>query len=354
MRLSLRGAAALLLAAVAGVVGAAPAHAADRPVVWSYGSGEPVAVTGDAEVRFDAWGGAQLVVDCSYAGTRPWGQLVAPSGETTRVACADGVEGRRHRALELLMLSESGVYRMNFSSGVNATFWITALESRLHVPAAGGAVTEVSPDAAPRNAVVSFRARAGERVYLECQSREWRLETALFGPDHKELPTAGSGSCATHDPRWGDPNGPYWEVVDAALPADGEYRLVLNYDDYRPAYSTKVKFYRVPADLTGTLTANGGPLALDLAPGQNATVTFILAEEGWPVLYCGQSTSAYVSVTLRAADGSLGMGETCEGDERRLYDPSRWWGQEKLPAGTYTLRIDPSDRNAASLALRLG
>jgi hypothetical protein len=360
MRLLLKAAgAALILATASATAVAAPAHAADRVVIWAPTDGSAVTPSTSTEIRFNASAGAQLNVDCKYSGRSPWGKLTPPSGAWEQLSCGRNSDGHRSKALELPVLSETGVYVITLGEQVDATFWITALDNRVIRPAADGSTTSVTSDGAPRNAVVGFTARAGEHIYVNCQSAQWMLKTRLFGPDHKEVNAGSSGSryCHQYNPGAGAPVDAYDAVVDAVMPASGEYWLILDYELFYDDVS-KVRLYRVPADLAGQLAGDGTPVTLDLAPAQNGTVGFTLPDTGRTLLYCHQTSSApvaYVNVDLRGPDGKTIAWDACSsGADQPLMDPWRSYGAwATLKPGPYTLVVDPYDRDPARVTLRL-
>jgi hypothetical protein len=102
--------------------------------------------------------------------------------------------------------------------------------------------------------------------------------------------------------------------------------------------------YDVPDDSTGTMTINGGAVALSLTPGQNGTRTF--------------SGTSGQQVTVRITNSSIaGFPEVklLKPDGTQLTSGSSFWANFNLPqqtlpvTGTYTVSVNPSVHNSGSM-----
>lgn len=239
---------AVALAVVAvGALAARPAVAAAPEAVHADADGTALVLAGEQEITFRAWAGVQLLVDCQSAGTTRYGTLYAPSG--SRLPNSDGYSdlrckgANRHKVFEALVLPEDGEYRLRFFEKVHrATFWLTMADTPV-VPVTGaGGYLHVRPAGPGGNAALRFDARAGEHITVQCLP--WLAKRAvLYGPDLRPMrstPSFGDVDCERTD-HWQAP--PTGTVVDAAMPVDGAYLLVFDYErDWEQA--TEVWFSR--------------------------------------------------------------------------------------------------------------
>jgi hypothetical protein len=234
---AIRAATAALVTVTAGVLVAGTADAAEPEVVHAPADGTPIVLDGEKEIRFRASGGAQLLVDCQTSAGRMWqGALYGPSDPDRRLPSSDGHSdpwckgSMRHKIYEALVLPEDGEYRLRFyGPAQRATFWLTLADTPA-VPVTGdNGYVEVKPAAEGRNAALSFDARAGEHIKIECLP--WLADrVVLYGPDRRRLQSTEWSSdedCQRID-HWDAP--PTGTVVDTTMPVDGRYLLIFDYE----------------------------------------------------------------------------------------------------------------------------
>jgi hypothetical protein len=105
-----------------------------------------------------------------------------------------------------------------------------------------------------------------------------------------------------------------------------------------------LRLYTVPADLSGSVTINGGAAAVPLnPPGQNGSVTFSGTANQQVTVRVTNNTIAWVKVTLRKPDGSTLTSLASGAGSFNL-------SQVTLPVnGTYSIFINPDAALTGSL-----
>jgi thermitase len=205
----------------------------------------------------------------------------------------------------------------------------------------GGASVTLANSAPFQNIRVTFAGTAGQRLGLGFTSVTMGSSTSsgvkatLLQPDGSPFDSASFGT-----------NGN--DVDVPPLPVSGTYTLLIDPQD-RAAGSVTVT---LSAEVTGSLTLGGAPLALALnRPGQDARVTF--------------AGTAGQSVVLSASGVTVGT-STCCGVTIKVYRPDGTTLTTKgagtngaswtlsLPAtGTYTVWLDPQYARTGNITLQL-
>jgi YD repeat-containing protein len=210
---------------------------------------------------------------------------------------------------------------------------------------AGGSAVTATMSTPGQNGVLTFSGTASQRVSLlgtnglggqvafACDVNASLLKldgTVLAGPACME----GGG------------------FIDATtLPATGTYRIRVDPQAHSTG-SVTFNLYSV-TDSTGTITANGTPVALSFVPGQNGTLTFS-GTSGQRVSLLGTNgmsgqifAACDVNVTIRKPDTTVLAGPTC-------MEGQGYIDTITLPAiGSYTIEINPVEHAFGNLTLKL-
>ncbi|MCK2218399.1 VWD domain-containing protein [Actinomadura sp. ATCC 31491] len=210
---------------------------------------------------------------------------------------------------------------------------------RLHaVPAAVtgtvaiGAPATLTTSVPGQTASWSFAGTQGQRVAFAVSGLAGAASASISNPDGTRL--FGSTYC---------PKSCAFDTV--TLPATGTYTLLVDPSDL---HTGPITASVAEGDVTGTLTAGGGPVKLTTtAPGQRAYWTFA-GQTGQRVAFAltdGTFSGAYASV--RKPDGTdLFRSTWCK--TSCAFDPVA------LPAdGTYTLVVDPSQTAIGSITAQV-
>jgi hypothetical protein len=123
----------------------------------------------------------------------------------------------------------------------------------------------------------------------------------------------------------------------------GTYTILVN-PDIQYTGSMTLTLYDVPADVTGTLTINGGAVAVTITtPGQNGSLTFSGTASQQVTVRVTSNTVGLVTVALKKPDGSQLTALASSAASFNLT-------QQTLPTtGTYAVTIDPDQFNTGSL-----
>ncbi|HEY3141700.1 MAG TPA: DUF6531 domain-containing protein, partial [Acidimicrobiales bacterium] len=189
-----------------------------------------------------------------------------------------------------------------------------------------------------QNGDLSFTGHTGDRVSVSLTDINftWAL-VSLLAPDDTELWSGWIGGFTSE--AFFDPE---------ALPADGQYRIVIDPIDGIGAVTAQA--FTVPPDITGTVVVGGAPARVTIAaPGQTASYTFT-ATAGDPLGvfitdFDPGAGFAIWDVSLFAPDGTF-LANDGPGEPIRI---------ASLPqSGTYRIVIDPlgTSTGAATLTVR--
>ena len=192
---------------------------------------------------------------------------------------------------------------------------------------AGGPAVTVSVASAGNASTASFAGTAGQRVSLNITNVTITSSKVFFHkPDGTNLV---SGFTVTR-------SGYFLDVK--TLPVTGTYKIVVDPKDTYTG-SMKLRLYDVPADFTGSITADGTPSTVTTTvPGQNARLTF------------NGTAGQRVSLDLNSVTYASGKLKIQNPDATLLFPSAlsfglggRFMEPQTLPAtGTYTIVIDPS------------
>jgi len=232
-------------------------------------------------------------------------------------------------------LATTGTYTITVDPGSTSTGTVTV--TLYNVPAdATGTFTPTSAgdQEAPvittpgQNARLTFAGTAGHRMALKLNGPNGTV--SILNPTDATLASDSPGIV-----------GSFIEPV--TLAATGTHAVTANPSEANTGTYTLI-LYDVPADSTGTMTINGGPVAVPLTPGQNGSRTFSgTSGQQVTIRITGSSIPGFPLVKLLKPDGTL------------LTSGSSFWASFNLPqqtlpvTGTYTVVVDPSAHNSGSM-----
>src|SRR5262249_777805 len=298
--------------------------------------------------------------DCTGA-TYMTMKLISPSGATIRT---DAVFGYTNQDLNKCLvygyvaafpLPVSGRYTLQVTA---ANTFDRVMRLRLYdVPpditgnlAKDGIGRTVVIDTPGTNASLAFNALAGQRAsLLATLDRLYLLRVfiTIKKPDGAALLTQAIAS---------NTRKTFLEAV--TLPADGQYTAVVDVEE-NGARPVTLYLYDVPPDITGNITVGGPKVNLDLQPGQRANLSFnlataqsisILLPDGNPIL--DQDPTASPKTRLSIIDS---FGTSVYSNDVIQFSGSipPFDVPSSLPAGNYTLRVDPLGSAYGKLSARL-
>ena len=182
-----------------------------------------------------------------------------------------------------------------------------------------------------QNGALTFSGTAGQRMSLKISSGP-SGSVQVLRPNGSLLASGSMGFAAAF-------------IDTTVLPDTGTYTIAVNPSGSNTG-SVTLTLYEVPADLSGTLTVNGGAIPVDLGtPGQNGAFTFSGTSGVAVTVRVTSNTMGSVTVKLLKPDGSLLTSSTSSLGSFNLT-------QQTLPAtGTYTVLVDPVGAAAGSLNL---
>jgi hypothetical protein len=136
-------------------------------------------------------------------------------------------------------------------------------------------------------------------------------------------------------------------IEPLVLPTTGVYTLLVD-PQQNSLGSVTLTVYEVPADVTGAITIGGAPVPVTInTPGQNAVLSFNGTAGQQVTVRATNSLIGCLSLSLRRPDGSvLTSVFTCDS----TLDLTT---ATLSVAGTYTIRVDPSQANSGSITVRL-
>lgn len=176
-----------------------------------------------------------------------------------------------------------------------------------------------------QNARFTFAGTAGQRIALKLSGPNGTV--SIRNPSDVSLASASPGSFGSFiEPVTLAVTGTHAVFADALEEKTGTYTLTL---------------YDVPADSTGTMTINGGSVAVPLTPGQNGSRTFS-GTSGQQVTVRITNNISNTVVTLLKPDGS------------QMTSSSSIWSSFNLPqqtlpvTGTYTVTVNPPGSNSGA------
>jgi YD repeat-containing protein len=210
--------------------------------------------------------------------------------------------------------------------------------------AANAQPVSVGPLALGQNARLTFNGTQAQRVSLIVASTDFNgcgLHTWILNPAAEWAFDNLSGSCIGFmEPVTLPSTGPYTLFADPNTAATGSFSATL---------------YNVDPDLTGTLTVNGQSVNVTTtAPGQNARYTFTLASTQQITVHVTGNTMnggtgyywGYATVRLLDPNGTE-LTNTWSRDASFNLSP------QTLPAGTYTVVVDPYEANWGTLYINV-
>ena len=198
---------------------------------------------------------------------------------------------------------------------------------------AGGGAETVTTTVAGQNGRLSFTGGVGQRVSIKVGAGPVGT-VSLVGPDRGLIASVSIPAFGT-------------TLLDTqTLAIAGTHSVVVDYSGKNTG-SVQLTLYTVPADISGTITANGSAVTVSPGtPGQNGALTFSGAS--------GQRVSVYVSgvsmtavISVKSPSGTT-LGSTTVTVLPGFVEPIT------LPAtGTYTLFVDPTGAATGSVTLNL-
>lgn len=198
---------------------------------------------------------------------------------------------------------------------------------------AGGSAQTVTTTVPGQDGRLTFTGTVGQRVSLKVGAGP-SGSVSLVGPDRAPSASVSIPIFAT-------------TLLDTqTLSFAGTYSVVVNYSG-KNIGSVQLTLYTVPADISGTITANGGAVTVSPGtPGQNAGLTFS-GTSGQRVSVYVSGVSMTASVSVRSAAGTV-LGSATVTALPGFVEPVI------LPTtDTYTLFVDPSGSGTGSVTLNL-
>ena len=211
-----------------------------------------------------------------------------------------------------------------------------------------GTGTDINLQVPGQNARLTFNGTAGQRVSLRASN------VSLTGSASQGIYYSG-GTIAILNPggaslaslALNDNSGGF--IDTKTLPADGVYTIFVDLQSATTG-SMRLTLYNVPADINGTIAADGSPVTVSCAvPGQDAKLTFNGA--------AGQKVSLVISditieggyINIDAADGT----HIASTVMNAIY-VNAFIDTTTLPAtGVYTVYVNPGGYGTGSLKLQL-
>jgi hypothetical protein len=199
---------------------------------------------------------------------------------------------------------------------------------------AGGSAVTVTISTAGQNGSLTFSGTAAQRISLRMTSVTITNSTVTIRkPDASTLTSAaGIGT-----------GGGYIDVQ--TLPTTGTYTIAVDPQGAATGSMT-LTLYDVPADVSGTLTINGGGVGVTITtPGQNGALTFSGTASQQATVRITSNTIGSVSIILQKPDGSTLTSGSSGGASFNL-------ATQTLPTtGTYTVKVDPFTFGTGSLTV---
>lgn len=202
----------------------------------------------------------------------------------------------------------------------------------------GGPAVPVATARPGQNARLTFAGTAGQRIAARLSSGTYSggnsgFNSLLVAPDGTVLAQASDGF--THGRAFLD---------QVQLPATGTYTLIVDPTGVATGTATAQLF--TVADLTSVINADGTSTTLALnTPGQNARLRFSVTNQQ-KVSVVASGSFAHWTVSIIAPDG--GTVRAASGDSAGLFVDA-----VALPAGTYTLVVDPEAELTGTAAVRM-
>ena len=287
-----------------------------------------------ALIAFDGLVNQRITLNITSSSVPSYFVFYRPDGSQLSSDYRGGTTG----FIDVKTLSLNGTYVLmvdpNSTSTGSATMtlWDVPADWSGAIVPGGNAVT-VTTMAPGQNARLSFDATANQRVSVQITGGNLPAYYVFYKPDGTQLSSN----------YW---NGGAGGFIDTqTLPATGTYGLVVD-GNAAATGTTTVKLNDVPADFSGTITADGQPsTATTTVPGQNAGLTF--------------TGTANQRVSIQITNSSLpGYYQLYKPDGSQLSSDYRgstgFIDVKTLPtSGTYTLKVDGSGSAVGSTTLKL-
>jgi YD repeat-containing protein len=300
-----------------------------------YGDSRSVSITTSGKIG--------LVVFDAAAGQRSSVKAVPGPNSTVKVHGTSGTSlvSRGTGAFTILLepgyLPLAGTYMVSVDPSSTGTGTVTI--TLYHVPDdVGGTFTPAStgdPETVTmstpgQNARPTFSGTAGQRIAIKVNGGGPTGTVSLLAPNNSALGSVNPGFFNSFlEPVTLGTTGTHTVLADPLEEKTGSYTLTV---------------YDVPADLTGSLTINGGSTPVSLTPGQNASYTF--------------SGTQNDQVTVRVTSNTIGGAniKVLKPDGTQLTQADANFQTLNLPAtlpvtGTYTIRVNPPFEKSGSLNL---
>lgn len=200
----------------------------------------------------------------------------------------------------------------------------------------GGPPVTVTMASAGQNASLTFSGTSGQRVTLQ-------LSNVTISHSYVSIYKADGTQLISTD--FNINGGVLGPVV---LPADGTYTILADPDSSTTGSMT-LTLYDAPADITGTITPGGSPVAITITtPGQNATLTFNGNAAQRISLALTGASSPVSQVSIKKPDGTYLFSPTFFGTGGGFIDSI-----SLAVNGTYTIVIDPFGAATGSITVTL-
>jgi YD repeat-containing protein len=256
--------------------------------------------------------------------------LYNPNGSTL----ASVFFGTGNTAVDTPVLASTGTYEILIdpSGGATGNVTLTLSTEVTGTLTIDGGASPITISRAGQRARLTFSGTAGNRVSVNLTGGTITSGTAiLLNPDGSTLASQGffSGTSAFIEPKTTATTGTYALLIDPNAAFTGTITVAL---------------YNVPADVTGTLTVNGGAQTVTTtAPGQKAVLTFTWNAGQQVTVQGANSTQGCITLFVKRPDNATVSISPCTA----TYSVST----TSPTAGTFTVTVDPNGTNTGSVDL---
>ncbi|MEN3359623.1 MAG: hypothetical protein V7637_3605, partial [Mycobacteriales bacterium] len=303
------------------------AYGQDAVATFSGTAGQRVSITIDS-----AWTSGGCDTNWTLTGPGTTGRVASDSCSRFMDTVALPVTGSYQLAMDLNGRNTGAITVRAFLVPDDATATATV----------GGAAVTATTTVPGQNAAVTFTtALANQRVFITCSispARNDIVSYRLLDPAGTVLTTANP-SCT-----------PGVVTDTRALGAAGPYRVAIDPNQFNPLTAAfTIQVFAVPDDAAATATV-GGPAVTVATPavGQNATITFTTTTSQVVTAKVTATTYGFCRATVRlfAAGATTPIWtESCPAAGST--------DTVTLPAGSYTINVDPTQTDTGSITYQL-
>jgi hypothetical protein len=288
----------------------------------------------NASLSFDGTGGEQLDLAFPHTFGDNFGSVVIRRPDGTQLVSAGLYTGA---AMSIPVLPTTGTYtivvdpRAAGSGSIDLTLTSLGIVSKPILPDGPGVLAEVVRPGGTQK--LTFQGIQGQRMSISVSATTLDDGTVgLLAPD---------GTRLAEDPLEVGVDA----FVDAAeLPATGTYTIAVT---AARTGTADVRLHDVSTHVFGSLVGGGEPTTVTTTkPGQNAVLAFSTTAGSVHRIALTSSTIAAGTMAVRGADGTA-VAATSFGPGAKVL------ATRALPAGDYTVLIDPARSNVGSVTVAL-